>query len=54
MSLSPLALANMLDATRKDTRAEDMAALVASAGRPGLCDRVSAYIESVNAAKNAS
>jgi enoyl-CoA hydratase/carnithine racemase len=37
------ALRHMLDLTRVDTRAQDIAAIVHSAGRPGLKDRIIAY-----------
>lgn len=41
--LSPQAQAQLFARTRIDTRANDMAALVASAGRPGLRKRVESY-----------
>jgi len=44
-ALSPLALTQMLDLTSNDSRAEDIAAIVTTAGRPGLKDRIMAYRE---------
>ena len=44
-SLSPRALANMLELTAGDTRDADIAAVVRSAARPGLKDRILAYRE---------
>ena len=44
-SLSPRALANMLQLTAGDTRDADIAAVVRSAARPGLKDRILAYRE---------
>lgn len=41
--LSPSAAAALHRATARDTRAEDLADLVASAARPGLKDRIRAY-----------
>jgi enoyl-CoA hydratase/carnithine racemase len=46
-TLTPEATATLFDATVSDTRAEDMAALVASAARPGLKARIQAYRESL-------
>lgn len=42
-NLSPSATRQLLDLTQADTRTEDMAALVESAARPGLRDRISAF-----------
>lgn len=42
-TLSPEATAALYTATVRDTRAEDMAGLVASASAPGLRDRIRAY-----------
>ena len=42
-SLSPTALKNMLELTTSDSRDGDIAAIVKSAGRPGLKDRIIAY-----------
>ena len=42
-ALSPLALKHMLDLTSNDSRADDIAAIVTTAGRPGLKDRIMAY-----------
>lgn len=46
-ALSPMALQDMLKLTTRDTRSEDLAAIVATAGRPGLKGRIVAYRESV-------
>lgn len=46
-TLAPDATAALFDATVVDTRAEDMAGLVASAARPGLKARIQAYRESL-------
>ena len=46
-ALPPAALQDMLKLTARDTRSEDLAAIVATAGRPGLKDRILAYRESV-------
>ena len=43
--LPPRALRDMLELTTADTRNEDTAAIVATAGRPGLKDRIAAYRE---------
>lgn len=51
-ALPPRALRDMLDLTIVDTRAEDTAAIVATAGRPGLKDRVAAYRARVIANKD--
>ena len=50
-ALPEIALQDMLALTVTDTRAEDMAALVRTAGRPGLTARVAAYRERVQAAR---
>jgi enoyl-CoA hydratase/carnithine racemase len=42
-ALSPVALQNMLELTTSDSRSDDIAAIVNSAGRPGLKDRIIAY-----------
>ena len=42
-TLPRAALRDMLDLTTADTRGEDIAAIVATAGRPGLKDRIIAY-----------
>lgn len=49
--LSDFASPHMLALTRTDTRAEDMAGIVATAGRPGLKARIEAYGASVAAAR---
>lgn len=51
-ALSPVAVAAMLDATRVDSRAADMAALVESAASPGLRDRVEQYVQQVNESRS--
>jgi enoyl-CoA hydratase/carnithine racemase len=48
-ALSPVALRNMLELTTSDSRNDDIAAIVNSAGRPGLKDRVIAYRDRVAA-----
>ena len=48
-ALSPVALQNMLELTTSDSRNDDIAAIVNSAGRPGLKDRVIAYRDRVAA-----
>jgi enoyl-CoA hydratase/carnithine racemase len=48
-TLSPLAVEHMLALTAKDSRSEDMAAIVATAGRPGLKERIMAYRDRVTA-----
>jgi enoyl-CoA hydratase/carnithine racemase len=48
-ALSPLALKHMLDLTANDSRHDDIAAIVMTAGRPGLRDRVIAYRDRVRA-----
>jgi enoyl-CoA hydratase/carnithine racemase len=50
--LSPVALERMLALTANDSRDEDIAAIVLSAGRPGLKARIVAYRERVNATRN--
>ena len=52
ISLSSRALEQMLDLTSRDTRNEDIAAIVKTAGRPGLKGRISAYHDQVAAARN--
>jgi enoyl-CoA hydratase/carnithine racemase len=51
-TLSTGALAQMLDLTSRDTRNDDIAAIVKSAGRPGLKARISAYRDQVAASRN--
>ena len=46
-ALSPRALQDMLALTTRDTRSDDIAAIVETAGRPGLRDRIAAYREAV-------
>ena len=46
------ALANMLALTTHDSRNDDMAAIVASAGRPGLRERILAYRGQIFSAKH--
>ncbi len=50
-SLSTRALQQMLDLTSRDTRNDDIAAIVKTAGRPGLKSRIIAYREQVVAAR---
>lgn len=50
-SLSPRALANMLELTAGDTRDADIAAVVHSAARPGLKDRILAYREQLRGSR---
>ena len=50
-ALPQSALRDMLDLTTADTRSEDIAAIVATAGRPGLKDRITAYRNAVIAGK---
>ena len=52
-ALPPNAVRDMLSLTTTDTRAEDIAAIVATAGRPGLKDRIVAYRDRVIAEKAA-
>lgn len=49
--LPEFAIGSMLALTGFDTRAEDMAAIVATAGRPGIKQRILAYGESIAAAR---
>jgi enoyl-CoA hydratase/carnithine racemase len=49
-ALSSVALQNMLELTTSDSRSDDIAAIVNSAGRPGLKDRIIAYRDCVAAA----
>lgn len=51
-NLSPAALESMLQLTANDTRDADIAAIVRSAGRPGLKDRIIAYRDRVKASRN--
>ena len=51
-ALSTGALEQMLDLTSRDTRNDDIAAIVKTAGRPGLKGRISAYRDQVAAARN--
>lgn len=53
-ALPPRALRDMLELTATDTRTEDIAAIVTTAGRPGLRDRVVAYRDQMKARKAAS
>jgi len=46
-ALSPIALQNMLELTSSDSRNDDIAAIVKTAGRPGLKDRIIAYRDRV-------
>ncbi len=48
-ALSPLAIKHMLDLTANDSRNDDIAAIVTTAGRPGLKDRIIAYRDQVAA-----
>ena len=50
-TLIPAAL--VLALTTSDTRSEDLAAIVATAGRPGLKDRIVAYRDKLAAEKAA-
>lgn len=50
-ALPPQALADMLALTTTDSREADMAAIVATAGRPGLKERILAYRAQVAARK---
>jgi enoyl-CoA hydratase/carnithine racemase len=45
--LSPVAIKQMLGLTTRDSRNDDIAAIVATAGRPGLKDRIVAYRDRV-------
>ena len=51
-ALSTGALEQMLDLTSRDTRNDDIAAIVKSAGRPGLKDRIIAYRDQLAASRN--
>ena len=51
-ALPATALRDMLNLTTTDSRQEDIAAIVASAGRPGLKDRILAYRDKVTAEKS--
>lgn len=51
-ALSPRALENMLDLTGSDSRNDDIAAIVKTAGHPGLKDRIIAYRDQVKASRN--
>ena len=51
-SLSTRALEQMLDLTSRDTRNDDIASIVKTAGRPGLKNRIIAYREQVAATRN--
>ena len=51
-ALSPVALQNMLELTTSDSRNDDIAAIVNSAGRPGLKDRIIAYRDRIAASAN--
>lgn len=51
-ALPPRALRDMLALTATDTRDADIAAIVATAGRPGLKDRIVAYRKQVAARKS--
>lgn len=46
-ALPPFALGQMMALTHTDTRAQDMAAIVATAGRPGLKNRIENYRKKV-------
>ena len=50
-ALPPRALRDMLELTTTDTRREDLAAIVTTAARPGLKDRILAYRKQVSAKK---
>ncbi len=49
-ALSPLAVRQMLELTAHDSRNDDYAAIVTTAGRPGLKDRLIAYRDRARAA----
>jgi enoyl-CoA hydratase/carnithine racemase len=49
--LSPEAVKSMLELTVVDSRSDDLAAIVDTAGRPGLKERILAYRARVQAAK---
>jgi len=50
-ALSPRATKHMLDLTANDSRNDDIAAIVKTAGRPGLKDRIIAYRDRVTASR---
>ncbi len=50
-ALSPTATTQLLELTRTDTRMEDVASIVATAGRPGLKERVGGFRERTAAAR---
>lgn len=49
--LSPTAMKHMLDLTAEDSRNDDLAAIVKTAGRPGLKDRIIAYRDRLKASR---
>lgn len=51
--LSPRAMRDMLELTIEDSRNDDLAAIVKSAGRPGLKDRIIAYRDRLQASSSA-
>jgi enoyl-CoA hydratase/carnithine racemase len=51
-ALSPAALAKMLELTADDSRNDDFAAIVQSAARPGLKQRITAYREQMTSPRN--
>ena len=51
-TLSARALKNMLDLTTSDSRNDDIAAIVKTAGQPGLKDRIIAYRDQVKTSSN--
>lgn len=51
--LSRQALKDMLNLTRQDTRSDDFAAIVSTAGRPGLKQRIQVYRDRVLASRKA-
>jgi enoyl-CoA hydratase/carnithine racemase len=51
-ALPPSALASMLDLTCSDSRNDDFAAIVKTAGRPGLKQRIATYRDQIIAAKS--
>lgn len=53
-TLSALALEQMLDLTARDTRNDDLATIVRTAGRPGLKARIIAYCDQAAATRNCS
>lgn len=53
-SLSSWATSQMLDLTATDTRAADIAGIVATAGRPGLKKRIQAYRDQARSARQKS